>query len=313
MSIFDSSFATRHVFPMLALDIQGLTKTYKDGTQALTNINLQVEEGDFFALLGANGAGKTTTIGVLTDLVSKTSGSVKVFGVDIEQDFNLVKSMIGVVPQEFNFDIFSTVENIVIFAGGYYGIPYNEAKKRAEIILKKLELWEKRNSAARELSGGMKRRLMIARALVHQPRLLILDEPTAGVDVQLRRGMLEYLQELHAEGTTIVLTTHYLEEAEQLCKNVAIINKGQVVLSGGIKDILSKVDEETFILEISAFAGTLKAAGIKQIDETTLEVTLKKTESINQLIKKLDTEKVQVKAIKPKGNRLEELFVKTIQ
>jgi ABC-2 type transport system ATP-binding protein len=298
---------------MLALDIQGLTKTYKDGTQALTNINLQVEEGDFFALLGANGAGKTTTIGVLTDLVSKTSGSVKVFGVDIEQDFNLVKSMIGVVPQEFNFDIFSTVENIVIFAGGYYGIPYNEAKKRAEIILKKLELWEKRNSAARELSGGMKRRLMIARALVHQPRLLILDEPTAGVDVQLRRGMLEYLQELHAEGTTIVLTTHYLEEAEQLCKNVAIINKGQVVLTGGIKDILSKVDEETFILEISEFTSKLKVVGITQIDESTLEVTLKKTESINQLIKKLDAEQVQVKAIKPKGNRLEELFVKTIQ
>ena len=215
--------------PQNAISIKNLVKVYRSGTKALNGVNLEVKEGDFFALLGANGAGKTTVIGILTDLVKKTSGSVKIFDLDIDKYFGLAKKMIGVVPQEFNFNMFEKVADIVAIQAGYFGIEWSVAVKDAEIILKRLALWEKRNTPARSLSGGMKRRLMIARALVHHPKLLILDEPTAGVDVELRIGMWEYLKEINAKGTTILLTTHYLEEVEQMCRNAAIINDGEIV------------------------------------------------------------------------------------
>ncbi|PJA93204.1 MAG: ABC transporter, partial [Candidatus Kerfeldbacteria bacterium CG_4_9_14_3_um_filter_45_8] len=233
---------------MQAINIKKLSKTYEDGTQALTEVDLSVAVGDFAALLGVNGAGKTTTIGILTGLVKKTSGQVSVFGFDLDSQLEKVKEQIGVVPQEMNFNIFENVIDIVVNQAGYYGIPRKTALAKAEEILKKLNLWDKRHAKGRELSGGMKRRLMIARALIHEPRLLILDEPTAGVDVELRRGMWDYLQELNTGGVTILLTTHYLEEVEQLCKNASVINKGSIILSDSVRNLMSTVESEVYLV-----------------------------------------------------------------
>lgn len=235
---------------MQALNISGLTKTYKGGVQALKGIDLTVEQGDFFALLGPNGAGKSTTIGVISALVNKTSGKVSVFGHDVDTELEAAKSCIGLVPQEFNFNQFETVLQIVVNQAGYYGVPRSIAKERAEKYLTQLDLWEKRNSPARTLSGGMKRRLMIARSLMHEPKLLILDEPTAGVDIEIRRSMWQFLEEINQQGVTIILTTHYLEEAEMLCRNIAIIDKGVIVENTSIKALLSKLNIETFILDL---------------------------------------------------------------
>ena len=235
---------------MPALAISGLTKTYQGGVQALKGIELEVQQGDFFALLGPNGAGKSTTIGIISSLVNKTQGSVSVFGYDLDTHLTQAKSCIGLVPQEFNFNQFETVLQIVVNQAGYYGVPRNIAKQRAQKYLSQLDLWEKRNDPARTLSGGMKRRLMIARALMHEPKLLILDEPTAGVDIEIRRSMWAFLQEINAAGVTIILTTHYLEEAEMLCRNIAIIDKGIIVENTSIKTLLSKLNIETFVLDV---------------------------------------------------------------
>ena len=236
-----------------ALEISGLKKTYSGGVEAVKNIDLCVNEGDFFALLGPNGAGKSTTIGIVSSLVNKSAGTVKVFGHDIDSDLTAAKRQIGLVPQEFNFSMFETVEQIVVNQAGYYGMPRTRAKKRAQEVLEQLGLWDKRDTRSRELSGGMKRRLMIARALMHEPRLLILDEPTAGVDIELRRSMWEFLRELNASGTTIVLTTHYLEEAESLCRTIAIIDHGVIIENTTMKALLSKLDVETFVLDTDGF------------------------------------------------------------
>ena len=235
---------------MPALAISGLTKTYQGGVQALKGIELEVQQGDFFALLGPNGAGKSTTIGIISSLVNKTQGSVSVFGYDLDTHLTQAKACIGLVPQEFNFNQFETVLQIVVNQAGYYGVPRNIAKQRAQKYLSQLDLWEKRNAPARTLSGGMKRRLMIARALMHEPKLLILDEPTAGVDIEIRRSMWAFLQEINAAGVTIILTTHYLEEAEMLCRNIAIIDKGIIVENTSIKTLLSKLNIETFVLDV---------------------------------------------------------------
>ncbi|RMH39040.1 MAG: ABC transporter ATP-binding protein, partial [Gammaproteobacteria bacterium] len=235
---------------MQALEISGLKKTYQNGVQALRGIDLQIAPGDFFALLGPNGAGKSTTIGILASLVTKTAGEVRIFGHDLVKDRVRAKSCIGLVPQEFNFSVFETCEQIVVNQAGYYGVPRNEAKKRAKMLLGELGLWEKRNTQARMLSGGMKRRLMIARALMHSPKLLVLDEPTAGVDIELRRSMWDFLIELNRSGTTILLTTHYLEEAEQLCRNIAIIDHGKIIENTSMRALLNKLDVETFVLDL---------------------------------------------------------------
>jgi ABC-2 type transport system ATP-binding protein len=297
---------------MNAIDIKGLTKTYKNGVQALKKINLEVKEGDFFALLGANGAGKTTIISILTSIVTKTSGDVKVFGYDLDTQTNLVKQSIGVVPQEFNISIFEKVQDIVINQAGYYGMPLKEATEQTEVILKKLDLWEKRDQPAKNLSGGMKRRLMIARALVHSPKLLILDEPTAGVDVELRYGMWQYLNELNAQGTTILLTTHYLEEVEQLCKNAAIIKQGEIIKNDSVRNLVNSLDTESYLLNITKIGkavSELKDFTITKSTNDTLEVDIKKGQNINQLIKELDKQEIKVINIQPKENRLEKLFL----
>ena len=297
---------------MNAIEIKSLVKTYKNGVQALKNIDLTVKEGDFFALLGANGAGKTTIISILTSIVTKTSGDVKVFEYDLDTQPNLVKGCIGVVPQEFNLSIFEKVQDIVISQAGYYGIGLSEATIKCEEILKQLDLWEKRDQIARNLSGGMKRRLMIARALVHSPRLLILDEPTAGVDVELRYGMWEYLNKLNANGTTILMTTHYLEEVEQLCKNAAIIKQGEIITNDSVKNLVNSLATETYIVNIEKITkkiGKLNDFTVIKETEDSLEVDIKKGQHINSLIKQLDTIGVQVINIQPKENRLEKLFL----
>jgi len=296
---------------MLAIDIQNLVKTYGTKVKALKGINLQIEEGDFFALLGANGAGKTTTIGILTGLVNKTSGTVKVFGHDLDTELNKVKESIGVVPQEFNFGMFEKVIDIVVNQAGFYGIPKEIAVPRANEMLDKLGLAEKKEEKAMTLSGGMKRRLMIARSMIHQPKLLILDEPTAGVDVELRHGMWEYLNQLNAEGTTILLTTHYLEEVEQLCKNAAIIKEGKIIKNDAVKNLLRALDTETYVLEVDDVTVLPKINNFKLnlIDSHTLEVEIKRQQNINLLITELTTSKINVVGIRPKGNRLEELFL----
>jgi ABC-2 type transport system ATP-binding protein len=295
----------------LAIDIQGLKKTYSNGTQALRGIDLQVEQGDFFALLGANGAGKTTAIGVLTSLVNKNEGSVKVFGFDADTHINDVKRHIGVVPQEFNFNIFEKVIDIIVWQAGYFGVPRNEAIKRAEEILKALDLWDKRNTVSRELSGGMKRRLLIARALIHKPKLLILDEPTAGVDVELRRGMWKYLKKLNKEGTTILLTTHYLEEVEQLCRNMAMIKDGKVVAQGKVSSMLRSLEEQTYVLDVCDIKKEQKLDGYKLSvnSKHEAEVVLPAKEPITNLIQALAKEGVMVNEIQPKMNRMEQLFL----
>lgn len=301
---------------MVALSITDLRKTYKGGFEALKGISLDVKEGEFFGLLGPNGAGKTTTIGIVTSLTTKTAGKVSVFGIDIDQDFPGAKRMIGVVPQEFNFSIFERVQDIVCQQAGYYGIGRQDALVRSEKYLKKLGLWKKRNTTARELSGGMKRRLMIARGLVHEPRLLILDEPTAGVDVELRRGMWDFLEELNSEGITIILTTHYLEEAERLCSRIAIISDGRIIENTDKRELLKKLDKETFVFDVKADKLTispLENVRFTQLDSTTLEVTIRKGQLLNRVFEHLGNQGVVVESLRNKTNRLEEIFMEMVE
>ncbi|MCI7479736.1 ABC transporter ATP-binding protein [[Pasteurella] aerogenes] len=296
---------------MNALEIKNLTKAYKNGVKALHGIDLTVQEGDFYALLGHNGAGKSTTIGIICSLVNKTSGTVKVFGEDLDQNPAQLKQHIGLVPQEFNFNNFEKVIDILTNQAGYYGIEYKEAVKRAEVWLKKLDLWDKRYQQSRRLSGGMKRRLMIARALMHHPKLLILDEPTAGVDIDLRRAMWQFLQELNLQGTTIILTTHYLEEAEMLCRHIGIIQQGRLVVNMTMKDLLAKLETETFILDLAPKSPLPCIQNYKtlQIDSNTIEVEVRREQGLNQLFTQLSAQGIHVLSMRNKANRLEELFV----
>jgi ABC-2 type transport system ATP-binding protein len=298
---------------MKALCIKNLKKTYSNEVEALKGIDLQVAEGDFFGLLGPNGAGKSTTIGIITSLVNKTSGKVFVFDQDIDANFALAKSHIGLVPQEFNFGIFEKIIHIVVNQAGYYGLERKIAYQRAEKYLKQLGLWEKRNQPARTLSGGMKRRLMIARALLHEPQLLILDEPTAGVDIELRRATWDFLQEKNRQGTTIILTTHYLEEAESLCKNIAIIDHGVIVENTSVKKLLSKLDIESFILDVIGLSQedvVIPGFEVRKIDQCTLEVDIHRTQTINDLFIQLSKQNIFVNSMRNKVNRLEEMFVR---
>ncbi|EST59774.1 ABC transporter ATP-binding protein [Proteus hauseri] len=294
-----------------ALELTELTKTYHNGVKALKGINLTVEAGDFYALLGPNGAGKSTTIGIISSLVNKSSGKVKVFGYDTDTDMVNAKRQLGLVPQEFNFNPFETVLQIVLNQAGYYGVPRKLALERAEIYLTQLDLWEKRDDRARFLSGGMKRRLMIARALMHQPKLLILDEPTAGVDIELRRSMWTFLKQLNAEGTTIILTTHYLEEAEMLCRNIGIIQRGELVENTSMKELLSKLESETFILDLAPKSPLpeLQNYQYRLVDTSTLEVDVKREQGLNSVFAQLNAQGIQVLSMRNKANRLEELFV----
>ncbi|MDT2828591.1 MAG: ABC transporter ATP-binding protein [Enterococcus viikkiensis] len=295
-----------------ALEIKDLTKVYQTGVEALKGIDLAVEEGDFYALLGPNGAGKSTTIGIITSLVNKTSGKVKVFNYDLDTNLVNAKQQIGLVPQEFNFNPFETVQQIVVNQAGYYGVPRKEALKRSEKYLKQSDLWEKRNVRARMLSGGMKRRLMIARALMHEPRLLILDEPTAGVDIELRREMWAFLRELNANGTTIILTTHYLEEAEMLCRHIGIIQSGELIENTSMKSLLAKLQFETFILDLAPYDKEPEINGFNYSfeDEQTLAVEVERDQGINELFDQLTTQGIKVLSMRNKSNRLEELFLK---
>ncbi|PJZ80115.1 ABC transporter ATP-binding protein [Leptospira meyeri] len=295
-----------------AIELEGLEKTYANGVKALRSIDLKVESGDFFALLGPNGAGKSTTIGILSSLINKTGGKVKIFGTDIDTSPDLAKTFLGIVPQEFNFGIFEAVEQILINQAGFYGIPYKEAKDKVEYYLDKLSLFDKRKSAAGQLSGGMKRRLMIARALVHDPKLLILDEPTAGVDIEIRRSMWEFLKELNKAGKTIILTTHYLEEAESLCKNIAIIDKGEIVENTSMKKLLHRLDKETFIIDLKKSIKSKpmsKKFSWEWLDDHSLEVQLDKKDSVNHLFTELTKLNLEVLSLRNKSNRLEELFL----
>jgi ABC-2 type transport system ATP-binding protein len=299
---------------MPALAISGLTKTYQGGVQALKGIELEVQQGDFFALLGPNGAGKSTTIGIISSLVNKTQGSVSVFGYDLDTHLTQAKACIGLVPQEFNFNQFETVLQIVVNQAGYYGVPRNIAKQRAQKYLSQLDLWEKRNAPARTLSGGMKRRLMIARALMHEPKLLILDEPTAGVDIEIRRSMWAFLQEINAAGVTIILTTHYLEEAEMLCRNIAIIDKGIIVENTSIKTLLSKLNIETFVLDVQTDKTVIVLTDVKYtFKDNEIEVEVAKEDGLNHVFTQLTEQGVQVMSMRNKANRLEELFVKLVE
>ncbi|MGE5154296.1 MAG: ABC transporter ATP-binding protein [Bdellovibrio bacteriovorus] len=295
-----------------ALDVQALAKTYKGGLQALKGVDLRVEEGDFFALLGPNGAGKSTLIGIVASLVNKTSGRVRVFGHDLDSDPEGVKSCIGLVPQEFNFNLFLPVVEVLINQAGYYGIPRREARVRAERYLKQLDLWDRRETEMRKLSGGMKRRAMIARALVHEPRLLILDEPTAGVDIEIRRSMWDFLRDLNRLGTTIILTTHYLEEAESLCRTVAIINHGEVAERSSVGALLGKLHTETFVLNLKGRVSELPELGgfvLNALDDCTLEVEMSREHTINGLFDALSRNGIEVISLRNKQNRLERLFL----
>ncbi|WP_153773496.1 ABC transporter ATP-binding protein [Pseudomonas sp. MNR3A] len=299
-----------------ALSIRQLTKTYGNGFQALKGIDLEVAEGDFFALLGPNGAGKSTTIGILSTLVNKTSGTVNVFGHDLDRQPAALKRSIGVVPQEFNFNQFEKTFDIVVTQAGYYGIPPKLAKERAEQYLTQLGLWDKRDVQSRSLSGGMKRRLMIARALIHEPRLLILDEPTAGVDIELRRSMWSFLTELNQKGITIILTTHYLEEAEQLCRNIGIIDHGTIVENTSMRQLLGKLHVETFVLDLKQdlpAAPTLQGYPCRLITPHTLEVQVEKDIGITALFGQLALQNIEVQSLRNKTNRLEELFVALVE
>jgi ABC-2 type transport system ATP-binding protein len=298
-----------------ALHIQQLQKTYHNKFQALKGIDLKVAEGDFFGLLGPNGAGKSTLIGILCSLVVKTSGKVEIFGVDIDKDFSKAKQMIGVVPQEFNFSQFEKVIDIVVTQAGFYGIPVSLAMQRAEKYLGKLGLWEKREQRARMLSGGMKRRLMIARALVHEPQLLILDEPTAGVDIELRRSLWDFLKEINKQGTTIILTTHYLEEAESLCKNLAIIDQGKIIKNTSTRELLTQLNQETFVFDLQEELTQAPDLGIYRVthcDGKTLEVEIDRGINLNDVFKKLEQKNIKVLSMRNKVNRLEELFVRLL-
>ncbi|AOU98094.1 ABC transporter [Acidihalobacter yilgarnensis] len=295
-----------------ALSIRNLRKVYAQDIVALKGIDLDVEEGDFFALLGPNGAGKSTTIGISSSLVNKTSGEVRIFDCDLDTQKSQAKTFIGLVPQEFNFNQFEPVEEVLINQAGYYGIDRSKARVRAERYLKQLGLWEKRRQMARNLSGGQKRRLMIARALVHEPRLLILDEPTAGVDIEIRRSMWAFLREINAQGTTIILTTHYLEEAENLCRNIAIIDHGEIVENTSMKQLLAKMIHETVVLDVATPLGTLpELAGyrLRGIDTLTLEAEITREHGLTELFSKLNEYGIRVTSMRNKSNRLEELFM----
>ncbi len=301
---------------MHALSAQGLTKTYGNGVQALKGIDLAVEEGDFFALLGPNGAGKTTLIGIVTSLVNKTAGSVSVFGHDIDRDLDRAKSCIGIVPQEINFNMFESPETIVVNQAGFYGVERPVARQRAEKYLKQLQLWDKRKGIARALSGGMKRRLMIARALMHEPRLLILDEPTAGVDIEIRRSMWDFLREINEQGTTIILTTHYLEEAETLCRNIAIIDGGRIIERDRMSSLLRRLHTESFLLSLrNPLASPPALAGypLKLVDDHTLEVEISKDQNLNEVFGRLSAQGVEVMSMRNKVNRLEEMFMRLVE
>jgi len=298
-----------------ALQTNDLSKTYGDGVRALKGIDLTVAEGDFFALLGPNGAGKSTAIGVISSLINKTSGSVQVFGVDIDENFARAKSFLGVVPQEFNFNVFESPLQIILCQAGYYGIDRRSARLRAEQYLKQVGLWENRNQRSRDLSGGMKRRLMIARALVHEPRLLILDEPTAGVDIEIRRSMWDFFQQINAQGTTIILTTHYLEEAESLCRNIAIIDQGSLIENTSMRALLRKLNRETFVLDLDEPLDQLPGdllVSARLVDESTLEVDVQRKDSLNDLYAQLSAAGIRVHSMRNKSNRLEQLFVNLI-
>jgi ABC-2 type transport system ATP-binding protein len=300
---------------MQALSIRGLKKTYATGVEALRGIDLDVGEGEFFALLGPNGAGKTTAIGIITSLVNKTGGSVEVFGHDIDRAHTLAKSCIGLVPQELNLNLFEKVLNIVVIQAGYYGIPHRAALERAEKYLNELQLWDRRDDIARGLSGGMKRRLMIARALVHEPKLLILDEPTAGVDIEIRRSMWKFLRKINAEGTTIILTTHYLEEAESLCRQVAIIDEGRIVINDRMSRVLRKLSVETFVLNLEQDLGEapgIPGYAVRLMDPQTLEVDVDSGRGINDIFRTLSELGVRVVSMRNKANRLEELFMRLV-
>ncbi|SDB84521.1 ABC transporter ATP-binding protein [Acinetobacter boissieri] len=300
-----------------ALVLQELSKTYKNGFQALKNINLTVPEGEFYALLGPNGAGKSTTIGIISSLTKKTSGQVNIFGHNLETDPSNAKQYLGVVPQEFNFGHFEKTFDILVTQAGYYGIPKKVAEQRAEHYLEKLGLWSKRNVQARMLSGGMKRRLMIARAMMHNPKLLILDEPTAGVDIELRRSMWSFLQETNQQGTAIILTTHYLEEAEMLCRRIAIIDHGVIKEDTAMKDFLGQLNEESFIFDLEHAIEPIhvQLIGIEfnLIDPMTLEVTMNKAHSLNEIFQLFSTLDIKVRSMRNKTNRLEEIFVKMVE
>ena len=298
-----------------ALSIRNLRKVYRNGFEALKGIDFDVAAGDFYALLGPNGAGKSTTIGIICSLVNKTSGTVEIFDTDIDKDFSKAKSYVGLVPQEFNFNVFEPVVEVVVNQAGYYGIPAKVARQRAEKYLKQLDLWDKRDEGARNLSGGMKRRLMIARALVHEPRLLILDEPTAGVDVEIRHSMWEFLKEINDKGTTIILTTHYLEEAENLCRHIAIIDDGLLVENASMDALLHQLQTETFVLNLGVALERLPdlpGYSARLVNPRTIEVEVPKVQGINKLFHYLSNEKVEVLGMRNKRNRLEELFMRLV-
>ncbi len=298
-----------------AIEIKNLSKVYKTGTKALNNVDLTIAQGDFYALLGANGAGKTTLIGILTGLINKSSGTVKVFGHDIDQDFAAAKRCLGVVPQEFNFNMFEQVKDIVALQGGFFGLAPAEAKVNSEEVLKRVGLWEKRTSMARTLSGGMKRRLMIARALVHKPKVLILDEPTAGVDVELRIGMWDYLRQINGQGTTILLTTHYLEEVEQMCRNAAIINKGEIVRRDSVRALRNLITEDTYVITVRTMKPLDVLSRYKPvaIDANSFEVQVNRQIQLNDLIKNLIESGFDLTDVHPKENRLEKLFLEILK
>ena len=297
---------------MYALEVNDLKKTYKNGVEALKGISLRVEEGDFFALLGPNGAGKSTLIGVMSSLVNASSGETRIFGTSVQNERSKAMSYIGLVPQELNFNQFEKPLEIVVNQAGYYGIPRDVALERAEKYLKQLQLWDKAEEISRNLSGGMKRRLMIARAMVNEPRLLILDEPTAGVDIEIRRSMWEFIKDINREGTTVILTTHYLEEAESLCRNIAIIDHGEIIENTDMKSLLATLDVETFVLDLrEPIASGPKVDGMEIVlrDEKTLEASLPKKKSLNNLFAELERRGIHVLSMRNKANRLEELFM----
>ena len=302
---------------MEALTIKNLKKTYEGNHEALKGIDLNVEEGDFFALLGPNGAGKTTTIGIISSLVNKTSGQVKILGIDIDQGHSLAKKQLGVVGQEINFHQFEKVGQIIRNQAGYHGLSYLQAKQNAEFFMKRLDIWDRRNDQARTLSGGMKRRVMVAKALVNRPKLLILDEPTAGVDIELRRSLWDFLQEINNElGTTIILTTHYLEEAERLCRNIAIIDRGDIVENTSMKDLLARLEKETFSMDLDKPIKTIPSNGdfdFKLKDSRTLSVTVKKGQQLNEVFKTLSNEGIEVLSMRNETGRLEELFLSLVE
>jgi ABC-2 type transport system ATP-binding protein len=299
-----------------ALTLRDLRKTYANGFEALRGIDLEVAEGEFFALLGPNGAGKSTTIGIICSLVRKTSGLAQVFGYDLDTELSAAQRCIGLVPQEFNFNQFEPVAEIVINQAGYYGLPRELARQRAETYLQQLGLWEKRRQMARELSGGMKRRLMIARALVHEPKLLILDEPTAGVDIEIRRSMWEFLREINARGVTIILTTHYLEEAESLCRHIAIIDGGAIIENTRMQTLLNRLNLETFVLNLQHplhEAPDIPGYPLRRLDDWTLEVDVAKERGVNALFQQLSAHGIEVSSLRNKANRLEELFLRLVE